>query len=302
MDRLLLVIDEPWYPSLEGRVSQITQQFSDLPIETIYFTQPQYHVLKAIGWGWAYAWLAWCLGIDSCRTRYMLIHDLDLLLLRDDFLARRYELIRQHKAEYLGLQGFAFNGFTSEDGLSASNGMMLDVDHLRANFKPMDCFVRFGSYRGQRRLFDLMLYPQTRSGTSIVESWRPLEIVHPNQMICQYTSLMRSARYATPATTSLPLIPYYQYLGGDDAALDRALPDTDRGKPALTLGKRTLDLSNVTTAHLQTLAVMADEVESAMFSSTRPEVRAYFQRLAGQPCSASSTPATGDAPMTSAAA
>lgn len=277
---LHIVFDEPANDRLIQAANHLRRAFPDLPLRFHYFTPLQSKVLAWIAWGWAYAWLSWCIGIKHARTRHVLIHDLDFLPLKQDFFLRRYQAVCEQQLHYLGMQHFAFNGFTAKDGLMVSNQLMLDAVHVRGRHRPLDLFVKQGRLNGKPVHFDLTLYAQSFSDRRALLPLRPLEIVHPSQMICQFTALMTQADYQPQQRTSLLLIPYYLYLGGHQSPLRdmaRNLPSPSSGK--IRFFGKLLDLSRQTPEHIRVLATMAYEVEEAMFGRVRPEIHAYFERL-----------------------
>jgi hypothetical protein len=239
----------------------------------------QARVLDAIGWGWAYAWLSWCLGVAATRSRYAVLHDLDLLTLDDQFLEKRFAAIRERDLQYLGMDRFAFNGFTEADNLMASNEMMLDAAFVRAHFAPIDLFSHAGLYRGRRVCFDLTLHAQSRAGRGGHMGYRVMEMVHPNQMICQFTALCRGRGVRATAHTTLLLLPYYFFLAGDDGPMGQLIASLGVSASAVRLCGQMLDLSGVAGAQVRTLAEMAYQAERALRGEVDPRVADYFGKL-----------------------
>jgi len=275
-----IVFDEPANDRLIHTANHLRRAFPDLPLRFHYFTPLQSKLLARIAWGWAYAWLSWCIGIRHADTRYVLIHDLDFLPLKQDFFLRRYRAIRDQRLHFLGMQHFAFNGFTAEDGLLVSNQLMFDAVHVRSMHKPLDFFVKRGRLNRRPVYFDLTLYAQLFTDRRALLPLRSLEMVHPSQMICQFTALLTQPDYQPHPRTSLLLIPYYLYLGGHHAPLrdmSQHLHTPSAGR--IRFFGRLLDISQQTPEHVRVLATMAYEVEQTLFGETRPEVRAYFDRL-----------------------
>ncbi len=281
LDRIWIVFDQPLNPELALAQQRLRSQYPDLPLEFLHFGPWQARVLDGIRWGWAYAWLSWCLGLAACRTRYLVIHDLDLLTLAPDFLEKRYQAIRERGVPWLGMDRFTFNGFTPEDGLVPSNEMILDAALVRRRFAPIDLFNKVTWWHGRFVHFDLTLYAQSRAGPSAHLGYRVMEMVHPNQMICQFTALLHRPNYRPQPRTSLLLLPYYYLLAGNPAPLrevQQSLGAALSSRRASLLGHE-LDLTGLTAPHVRTLAEMARQVELAFYGGVRPEVSAYFRAL-----------------------
>lgn len=280
LDELLIIFDKPADDALRAVADRLVGAFPRLPLRFVYFTPWQTRVTDAIGWGWTYCWLAWCLGLAAASSRFVFIHDLDALPLDRDFFEKRYRLMRQRDLQYLGMQRFQFNGFTAEDNLAASNELMVDARFLRERFKPIDLFASVGVHQGRPVAYDLMLWPQTIAGRTDVLDAEFGQMVHPSQMICQFTALLNQRRYTAPARTTLPLIPYYLFLGDDGDSIRRLTHDLSRcfGRTVSLLG-RDLDLSALSLEQAQSLHAMARQVERALHAFERPEVAAYFDQL-----------------------
>jgi hypothetical protein len=282
LDQIYVIVDQPASPALAAREGQWCRRYPALPVTFLHFTALQTRVLDALGWGWAYAWLSWCLGLAATGSRYAVLHDLDLLTLDSDFLEKRFRAIRERGLQYLGMDRFAFNGFTEADNLMASNEMMLDAAFVRAHFAPIDLFAQVGVYRGRRVCFDLTLHAQTRAGRGGHLGYQVLEMVHPNQMICQFTALLRRRGYQPPPRTSLILLPYYFLLAGDGGPMRElsAAPGAQAGAaPRVRLCGQMLDVSGLTAVHLGTLAEMAFQAERVLRGGVQPEVAGYFEQL-----------------------
>jgi hypothetical protein len=281
LDRIYIVVDAVASPALAARECELMGRYAPLPIEFLHFTSVQARVLDAVGWGWAYAWLSWCVGLAASRSRYVVLHDLDLLTLDADFLERRFAAIQGRGLQYLGMDRFAFNGFNEADNLTASNEMILDAAFVRERFKPIDLFAHVGVYRGRRVCFDLTLHAQSRAGRGGHLGYRVLEMVHPNQMICQFTALCRGrGQRATPKTTLL-LLPYYFYLAGDDGAMRQLIASLGASAGAVRLCGQRFDISGVAAAQVRALAEMAYQAERVLRGGVAPPVADYFERLEG---------------------
>jgi hypothetical protein len=90
----------------------LLDRFPGLPLRMLYYSMAQAAVAQRIDWGWVYSWLSWCLGIAAAQTRWVMLHDLDSLLLRPSLLAERYRAARLGDAQYLGVRYYSGGGIT----------------------------------------------------------------------------------------------------------------------------------------------------------------------------------------------
>ena len=282
LERMIIVLDQPASSELRDSADQITRRFADLPLQFLHFNPIQTWVLDALGWGWAYGWLSWCLGLAACHSRYLMIHDLDLLTLSPDFLEKRYRTMREGQLQYLGMEYFQWNSVVREDRVMPSNQLMVEAPFVRKQFEPIDLFSRIVPHRGRWVHFDLTQHMQTCCGQSQVLPFAFMDMVHPAQMISHYTALLNRKNYQPYPRSSLLLIPYYLMLAEKPEAMHRLLQSMTRhqGRKTLRLLGRALDISASKRKDIETLAEMAYQVEKASLGYVRSEVREYFERLA----------------------
>ncbi|NJL30802.1 MAG: hypothetical protein HC898_03755 [Phycisphaerales bacterium] len=190
LEKLYIVLDQPASRELRTFADDMTRRFPELPMQFLHFNHLQTLVLDAIGWGWAYGWLSWCLGLAACQSRYMMIHDLDLLTLTPDFLEKRYRKMRDENLQYLGMEHFIWNGVNLQDRVMPSNQLMVETSFIRQQFQPIDLFSRIVPHRGRWVHFDLTQHMQTCCGKADVLPFAFMDMVHPAQMISHYTALL----------------------------------------------------------------------------------------------------------------
>ena len=274
---LILVFDSVRTPAHEDLERRVAAEHPHLPVRYIYYTPVQQRVTRTINWGWVYSWLSWCTGLSAATTRHVILHDFDALLIRRDILEERYAEILRRGHEYVGVRFYEGNGVVADDGLVTTFELILDAAFVRANFRPIDIFNHIAMHRGRSVDFDTFLYAESRRGTASVSEVHEEDMVHPSQMICQFTDQQR-----LPAleTNILLLVPYFIYASGDPGPLreqHRALAGR-RGRVVEFFG-RSLDLSRLSLVHAQWLTKQAFRVERAVAGEVRDEIRAYFELI-----------------------
>jgi hypothetical protein len=257
------------------------EAFPDLPLQFVYYTPLQAKVLGAIGWGWAYAWLSWCLGIAQAQTRYAFLQDYDAYLLQPDVIETRYDRIRRAGVEYFGSRWYAGNGVIREDRLVATPELMFDAQFVRSRFRPIDLFNHVCKYNGRTVDFDTFLYAQSLAGRGEVEHIPEEWMVHPSQLICQFTAHANDRRYVPPVGNNLLLIPYFMFLAGDQDQMERqrdALPASrDASVP---FAGRPMNVTNLHRKHVDWITKQAFRLEHAVAGHVRPAVADYFDAIA----------------------
>lgn len=276
---LVLVFDES--PShLPGDFeTKIASTAAGLPVRFAYYAPSHVRLIRALRWGWANAWLSWSLGISEVRSQYAVLHDLDALLLNDDFLEERYHRIRAERLHYLGMRYYVGNGVIEEHSLVTTFEMFFDAAYVRSRFLPIDLFNHVQSYENRTVDFDTFLYAQSRGGRRAVSPGRLEDIVHPSQMICQYLMQLSGSNRLPAGTNNLLLIPYFMYLGGELELLAELTRHLEARTNPITLFGRPYRASSLTADHAAWITKQTHCVETALHSRVRPEVRRYCDAI-----------------------
>lgn len=275
----IVSFDSPADARLRSLADEIRTKYPNLRAQFLYQTALQSKLLRKIGWGWVDCWLSYAKGVAACETRYAMLHDMDAMLLDPDLVERRFALLLERGDQFLGDRWYVGNGTVAEDRVCYIVEMMFDAEYVRRTFRPLDLF-NVVARCGERTVdWDTFLYPQTIAARRSVESIRLEEMIHPSQVVSQYT-LMARPGYVPPEQNNALFIPYFYYLTGREemlrtvrAALD--LEDVTR----VPLGDRTMDLRRLSPTHAQWLLKQARRIEQAWAGSMREEVADYFKAV-----------------------
>jgi hypothetical protein len=104
-------------------------------------------------------------GINAARTKYALLHDVDLFINDVDFLARRYRECRDDDLAWLGVELAHDADWYESHGLGpvlATWELMFELGWLRT-FPPWQVHGHDNQVNGDAHVFDTMDYPQVRT-------------------------------------------------------------------------------------------------------------------------------------------
>ncbi len=280
MHEVLVIFDRPRrkidYPIEEA----VCAEFPDVPLRFIYYTPWQTRLAATIGWAWVYSWLSWSLGIAATRTRYALLHDFDAMLIRRDLLAERYRVMTQRGDQYLGTGYYRGNGVEPGDGLVTTFELMFDASFVRRAFRPIDLFNHVSRRNGRTIDYDTFLWAQSRAGQASVLLIDETDMVHPSQLICQFTELTQRNRLLSRTAHSLLLIPYLLYLADAPDQFEATQQQLDRG-PAdkLRFYGKNLEMSRLAPEHARWMKKQAARLEAVVAGEMRAEVERYFSAI-----------------------
>jgi hypothetical protein len=282
--RTLAVFDCRPTDSLIAHCRRLAERYPQLHLEPTFYSPWQCAVAQRVNLPWVYCWLSWMIGLRDCQTRHMLIHDLDAMLLDADLLEPRYRKAVASDAQWFGEAVYHQNGVVDADGVVTTWELLIDAAFVRDCFTPIDLFHNVKHYKGRSVDFDITLWAQLQAGRSAYEAIDREKMVHPTQVIQQYTNLIRAGRYRAPARNNLPFLPYFMHIGGDDTALmDYARRYVSQPRDRMPFMGAKLDMSQLTDDHVRWITVQIERIERALFGRVRDDVTEYLAALATLP-------------------
>jgi hypothetical protein len=207
-------------PDLERSVAAACTNFG---VRFLYYDDRQFRAAEKIRLPYVYCWLSWCIGLAKCRTADVLMHDYDALIL-SNLLEHRYGRFVEARQKMQGLAHPHANGVVREDGLASTTEAFADVAWLRS-FPPIRLFNKVRSHEGRLIDYDITLdiqHHETKPGERGMIPMPLEDLVHPSQMVHQYTMFRRRPGDPLPCF-SIPMIPFYEYISVGIAAIARAI-------------------------------------------------------------------------------
>lgn len=219
---IIIVVDSTRGCLPDGLEEKAHATVGAIPLRFLYYSDEQARKAEAAGLPYVYAWLSWSIGMTASKTRHILLQDYDALIL-DDVLAHRYRKFAESGAVIQGIKWYEGNGVLESDRLATTFETFLDLDWLRP-FPMIELFNKVG-YEGKRsRDYDILLEIQHRYTPLERRSIEPMpdeSIVHPSQMIHQYTMFRKFPGKVLPCA-SLLMIPFFEWMSGKREALSLA--------------------------------------------------------------------------------
>lgn len=204
------------HPQMESEARAICPE---LEIEFVYYSAAQSAAANKVQLPFVYSWLSWCLALRQVTTRNVLIHDYDALILGPT-LAERYSEFVVSGAAVQGISWYDGNGVLPDDRLATTFETFVDAAWVRS-LSPISLFNKMRVKKGRSIDFDTSLDVQDRLLPLAKRTIVPMnedEIVHPSQMIHQYTMFRRLPGRPMPCF-SMPMIPFFAYLSGKKNAM-----------------------------------------------------------------------------------
>jgi hypothetical protein len=109
-------------------------------------------------------------------------------------------------------------------------------------------------------------------------------MVHPSQVIHQFTELTHRRNYISPSHNNLFFIPYFLYVAGENQQMEqtRAALQARSGKVIPFFGKQ-MDMQRLTDEHTAWIRKQTQTLESVLAGMVRQEVEQYLQAIEAVP-------------------
>lgn len=232
LKEVIIVLDAPINGFSESFAVRICEEFKDLNVRFLFYTRMQSAIADLLKRPYVYSWLSWALAIKDVRTDSFYIHHCDALLL-DNVLQARYLEFKKSQRRMQGIQWYSANGIVSSDRLVSAFEAFVDTKWIR-KLQPIEMLNRVGWLDGRRIDYDFLLDIQKNycqlNQRGVVEMSQE-EMVHPTQMICQYTAF-RTFPNKPMECAALVMIPLFYYLSGRKDVFAKSSREIDerRGK------------------------------------------------------------------------
>ncbi len=283
---IILVFDrsiEDVDPSVRAAVEEHAE---GLKITLIGYDSRQYKTARAINWGWVFSWMSWSLAISREQTRAVIIHDLDAMPVSADFFEGLYASWLESRPHFCGSRRYVGNGVVAEMELVTTFELTLDAVYLRSHFKPFDLFNKLRLVDGEVVDFDTMLHVQHQSPSRVLRPVDETALVHPTQLICNYTDLIAGRSNFRGRSHLLLMLPHLLSIGNDPTLLDEVggglrYPAVNR----LAFRGKELYIDGLRPGDWAWMEKQIRRLEQGLFGHTRPEIRAFlapFVQRAGE--------------------
>lgn len=255
----------------------VAERGASAGVRVLAYTARQAAVASRINWGWVYAWMSWSKGIAASGTRYVILHDLDAMLTGKGLLDRIYEGASAGGHRFFGTRLYSGNGVTRDMGIATTFELAIDVGYVRERFKPIDGFNRTGLYGGTYVDFDTFLWMQHVTGRTEVLSYEERELVHPTQLICNYTDLVAGRDALDGRDHGLVVLEYLKHLGGHGRLGEFVALLRDAGATHVPMGATRFRIDHISPAYWAWTEKQIRLVEQSKFGRTREEVEGLLE-------------------------
>lgn len=278
----VIVFDAPKSDKLIHAEQRFANEFPELRIKCLFQTTKETSVSRFFSWGWIDCWLSYSKGLAEAKTKYVMLHDMDAMIVKKGMIEERYNIFRNSQMQFMGYKWYNCNGLTPEMNIPIIVEMFLDAEHLRKNFKPIDLFNKVAIFKGIMLDFDTLLYPEAYSSRRSVVPINEDEMVHPSQVISQFTYLANNKNYIPPSSNNLFFIPYFIDIANSDGHIEAfaaALSEIPDHHTKIPFYGYSMDMSNLSMEHFRWVCKQFFRIEQRVFGCIRPALLTYCDSI-----------------------
>lgn len=227
LKKVVIAVDAVYGPAFDQIEAEARINCPSIDLAFVYYTPEQSAVAEKLKLPFVYCWISWCLALAEVKTSCVLIHDYDALILGLT-LRHRYELFVKSRSKMQGVSWYNGSGVVPADRYATTFEAFADTTWLRG-MPPIALFNKIRAKGSRSFDFDTMLDAQDQLPVDerTMVPMEASEMVHPSQMIHQYTMFRRHPRRALPCF-SVPMIPFFAYVSGHRDAIEHAVSAIER--------------------------------------------------------------------------
>lgn len=307
LDRIYLVFDRVEQPGAAEFIEQTKREFPNLPLHFQFHRGIPGWVVGRVNQSKFYCSMSWTLGLADVQTKYAILHDFDLYPVAPEYFAEIYRKMRDEGLHFSGTEFSHFDGLTDADNVLGTWALGIDVEWLRANWRPIDCYHVVAPHNGRDVYLDPFSLIELRTDKRAAVTTLPRRtFAHVSNLVSTYLRFHKGEPVVV--AWRLHYLWYLESLADRPDRLGqvtRAMREATTSK--LSIGDYTVDFAKVEPTCANVLRNDVTRMETALFGQVRPEAGAYVEGFAdfltrcGARASAAPTPAAQPQPAASEA-
>lgn len=264
----------------EEFIAGIRARFPDLPLTFLFYPDLAGRIVERVNVSTFYNSMNTVTALARCTTRHAIMHDFDLYPLVPHYFTDVIRALRERNLRFSGLELTRFDGLTDDDRIIGTWCLGVDVQWLRASWRPIDCFHKTASVGGRRINLDPYSYIQTRTPErALAGSVGGDDCCHVKNLCSTYLRFTSGRPYQ--AVWRLHYLWYLEDLSGMDGRVGMIREAMERAStPVLKIDGRNVDFSSADPTCANVLRGELERMDAALFGHVRPVTSAYVDAFA----------------------
>lgn len=273
---LYIVFDRRSRPEAAELIQRVCSEHPTLPMEFIFYPPVAGKIIESVNVSTFYNSMNTVLALRQCRTQYAVLHDFDLYPLVPEYFEAVYSALVERQLHFCGLEITPFEGLSEDDMLLGTWCLGLDVQWLRANFSPIDCFHKVSRIGDRVVSLDPYSWIQTKtSKRGLVQTVGGDDCCHVKNLCSTYLRFVN--RQWAVVVWRLHYVWYLEYVCGSDLNFRCALDAMACAEsPILCVGGYDVDFSTTDVSCANVLESELVRMETNLYGKCRPDVARYI--------------------------
>ncbi len=272
-----VVFDRVGRPEMDEIADRARAMDTGLPLVFHSYTGLAGRLIEKVHVSTFYNSMNTTLAIGRCRTRHAVLHDFDLYPLRPDHFTSIVGAMRANNWKFSGHELTHFDGLTDRDLQIGTWTLGVDVEWLRANWRPIDCFHRVAMHNGRRFNLDPFAWLQFRTPLrGLTTGFDQGSFCHVMNLCSTYLRFLKKA--PLKVAWRLHYLWYLEELSGRSGRLAEVVAAMDGARSAvLEVDRLPADFGHVHITCANVLQTELNMMEHALFGRVREETHQYVR-------------------------
>jgi hypothetical protein len=276
LEKLFVVFDRRKKPEMAVIESKIRAEFSALPLDFLWYPPVSGAVIERVHVSTFYNSMNTTLALSKCNTKYAVLHDFDLYPLRPDHFTSIVLAMQSKNLRFSGHELTHFDGLTDDELQIGTWALGVDVEWLRANYQPIDCFHRISEYHAREYNLDPFAWLQFQtSARGLTGKVDPSEFCHVKNLCSTYLRFIQNK----PAKVAwrLHYLWYLEDLSGYTGRMKQIVRAMDSNSDGvLVVDSRRVCFSDVHASCANVLRTELLAMDHFLFGKTRDDTVTYL--------------------------
>lgn len=287
MKRLHVVFDRRKRPGMDELEASVRKEFPHIPFEFSHYPGMAGRVIEKVNVSTFYNSMNTVIALGACRTKYAILHDFDLFPIDPRYFAEVHRTLAERKLRFAGIEATPFDGLSEDEKIVGTWCLGIDVEWLRANWRPIDCFHRVAEFNGRKLNLDPYSWIQTKTPErDLVTTLDRTAFCHVQNLCSTYLRFITGRKASI--VWRLHYVWYLETLTGNTANFDAALAAMENATSStLVVNAYEVDFKGSDPGCAGFLDKELRMMETALFGHVRPEVERFtaaFDRFLRSRC------------------
>ncbi len=277
LKKLFVVFDRRKRQEMAEIEERTRREFPMLPLEFLCYPPAAGWLIEKVHVSTFYNSMNTTLALGRCETKHAVLHDFDLYPLRKDHFTSIVDAMRANTWRFSGHEFTHFDGLEDQDRQIGTWTLGIDVEWLRSQYRPTDCFHRVSSHRGRQFNLDPFAWIQFQTPQrGLTQGFDDMSFCHVKNLCSAYLRFLKRA--PLQVAWRLHYLWYLESLSGLDDRMSQVTRAMEEATSAvLHVDRLPADFTGVHVTCVNVLRTELTRMDRALFGQVRSETATYLE-------------------------